>query len=484
MQERFDFVVQGGAVFHENRLVEADLGVRNGRIAAIGHGLEGAETIDARGLWVLPGLVDPHVHPIHAEDYQTVSEAALHGGVTTLFHMLYTPADESPQEFSAAAAREAEAQSLADFSFHVRLNELRRTKAEIGPISAGGTPSFKLFLAYGSRGVMVADDEVVLAMQAARRAGATLLFHAENGPVTDLLEEQARAEGKRQLIEYYRSRPKWLETEAVRRTIYAAEHTGASCYFVHLTCPESVQTVTEAKLRGTNVYAETCPHYLLLTAEEAASFGAKGKMAPPLRDAPDRDRLWKSIARGLIDSVGSDHSAFDPEEKENMESVFHAGFGVPGIATMFPLLYDRGVRGGRCSLADLVRVMSRNPAEIFGLGGRKGSLGIGRDADFFLFDPKRPFEITDDSEHGAGYYSLYAGMAGTGSIRSVYAGGKLRVSEDALVDGESRGRYLRREPGAGDAAEPDGTGPDRIGPDDTGPDAAGTGAWGSPTESE
>lgn len=444
MSQRFDRVIQNGLVFSDGVLTRTDLAIKDGRVAALGTGFDAEETIHAEGLWVLPGLVDPHVHPIHAETYESVSQAALHGGVTTLFHMLYTPPDGDPEPFTQASAKEAATQSLVDFSFHVRLNELRRTQPAIPAIASGGNPSFKLFLAYGSRGVMIGDDEAMLAMQAAERSGATLLFHAENGPLTDLYERQARERGVQSVGEYYESRPKWMETEAVHRTLMSARASGCRTYYVHLTCPESVAEVTRAKAQGVAAFAETCPHYLLLTASDGAEIGPRAKMAPPLRGKSDQDALWDALAKGLIDTIGSDHSAFVREEKEAFDTVLDAGFGVPGIATMFPLLYSRGVADGRIGLKTLVDAMSTTPAQIFGLAGRKGALSVGHDADLMLFDPEAPFEITDESEKGNAYYSIYKGMKGVGSIRSVYTRGLPRIVDGELVNASTRGQYLTR----------------------------------------
>ena len=169
-------------------------------------------------------------------------------------------------------------------------------------------------------------------------------------------------------------------------------------------------------------------------------------MAPPLREEADREALWWALAAGLIDAVGSDHSAFSPEEKEGLASVFDAGYGVPGIATMFPLLYDRGVRRDRVTLARLVDATAARPAEILGLADRKGRLTVGTDADFVLFDPEEDFVINDTSERGNAYYSLYSGWSGKGVVRSVYLRGEPRLVEGELRDAPQKGRFVRRGP--------------------------------------
>jgi dihydroorotase-like cyclic amidohydrolase len=213
-----------------------------------------------------------------------------------------------------------------------------------------------------------------------------------------------------------------------------------------LTCAESLAAVRAARDAKLPVVGETCPHYLLLTADEAAPLGSRAKMSPPLRDERDRDALWRALDQGLLSLVGSDHSAFSREEKEPSDDVFEAGYGVPGIATMLPLLYDRGVRSGRTSLTRLADILSGAAARILGLADRKGSLAIGRDADFVLFDPDASFEIEAASEGGAAYYSLYEGWRGKGVVRATYLRGRVAYADGAVVAQPGDGRWLAREP--------------------------------------
>lgn len=442
----YDTVVQGGTLILADGPVRADLGIRDGRIVAHGTALQGEHVVDARDLLVFPGVIDPHVHPIHAETYASVSRAALQGGVTTVAHHLYTPPEGDPVATFEAARTEANAETHADYVFHVRLNDLARTAGAIDELVARGSTSFKLFLAYGSRGVQLRDDELLLAMQAAERSGGMLLYHAENGHVADLLEAQARARGESALADYYRARPRWVEAEAVERIGRLLRIAPARSYFVHLTCVESLAAVRAARDAGLPVTGETCPHYLLLTAEEAAPLGARAKMSPPLRADADRDALWRALDEGLLSLVGSDHSAFVRAEKESSDDVFEAGYGVPGIATMLPLLYDRGVRTGRVSLTRLADILSGAAARTLGLADRKGSLSVGRDADFVLFDPDESFVVDAESEGAAAYYSLYEGWKGKGVVKATYLRGTLACADGAVVAKPGDGRWLPREP--------------------------------------
>jgi dihydropyrimidinase len=446
----FDTVVRGGTLVLPGGPVEADLAIAKGVVAAIGRGLDAPEVIDARHRLVLPGVVDPHVHPIHAEGYGSVSRAGLRGGVTALGHHLYTPPDGDPVAAFEAARVEAGAESAADFVFHVRLNDLARTAPAIAALVAAGSSTFKLFMAYGNRGIQVRDDEIVLAMQAAADAGGTLLFHAENGHVADLLERQARSRGETTLRHYIASRPRWVESEAVLRLMQLVRIAGSRTYLVHLTCAESLAAVRDAKAAGLAVSAETCPHYLLLTAAEADGLGAEAKMSPPLREAADREALWRALADGLLDCVGSDHSAFVREEKEVGADVFDAGFGVPGIGTMLPLLFDRGVHGGRLSVGRLTEVLATEPARAIGIGHRKGALAIGMDADLVLFDPAAPFVVDAADEGERAYYSLYAGWRGRGVVQATYLRGRLAYADGEVVAPPGTGRWIHRPAAARD----------------------------------
>ncbi len=448
----YDTVVRGGTLVLPGGSVEADLAIAGGVVAAIGRGLDAPEVVDARHRLVLPGVVDPHVHPIHAEGYGSVSRAGLRGGVTALGHHLYTPPTGDPVANFEAARTEAEGESAADFVFHVRLNDLARTASSIAALVAAGSSSFKLFMAYGNRGIQVRDDEVVLAMQAAAAAGATLLFHAENGHVADLLERQARDRGETELRHYIASRPSWVESEAVLRLMQLVRLAGSRTYLVHLTCAGSLAAVRDAKEAGLLVTAETCPHYLLLTADEAEPLGAQAKMSPPLRETADRDALWRALADGLLDCVGSDHSAFVREEKEVGGNVFDAGFGVPGIGTMLPLLFDRGVHGGRLSVERLAEVMATAPARAIGIGHRKGALAVGMDADLLLFDPDAPFRIDAAAEGERAYYSLYEGWRGRGVVQATYLRGRLAFADGEVVAPPGSGRWIRRPTGGHDGA--------------------------------
>lgn len=448
--QQFDLVLKGGRVVTTSGTATADVGIADGKVAAIAARLpDGAEHVDARGLVLLPGLIDPHVHPIHAEDYGSVSEAAAFGGVTTVLHHLYVDPDEGAVAALRRAVADAAAVSFVDFGFHVRLCRITDMIRQIPDVVTDGVSSFKIFMAYRDERVMVDGEDLVGALGAVGAAGGIALLHAEDGHVIAGLQREAERRGWTRAEDYPRTRPPWVEAQAVARVIEIAATLGTQVYFVHTTTTEALAIQTRAKLDGIQVHVETCPQYLLLTADEAMSrHGARAKIAPPLRSRRDQEMLWHAVARGLVDTIGSDHSAFAPEEKEGFEeTIALAGFGAPGIEQMLSLLYDRGVRAGRVSLPRLVDVMAAAPARVFRLEN-KGEIRVGADADLVLFDPEAPFVIQAAHGHGNAYYSLYEGWTGKGSVRSVLLRGGFVIREGELVSKPGQGRYAqqRRKP--------------------------------------
>jgi dihydropyrimidinase len=450
---RYDLVISGGQLADAWGTASADLGIADGKIAAIGTELDDAqERVDARGLLVLPGLIDPHVHPIHAENYRTVSEAAVFGGVTTVLHHLYLGSNEAPLAGLQAAVESAAGSSIIDYSFHLRLTDIRAMAPEIPAVIQCGVPSFKMFMAYGKRGIMIEDDALLEAMQHIRRAGGLALLHAEDGRLVDGLQRDAERRRRTQVADYAGTRPSWVEANAVARAARIAALTECPVYFVHTTSAEALAIQVRAKMDRVPLYTETCPQYLLLTDEAMAQHGARAKIAPPLRTKSDQEALWSAVRSGLVDAIGSDHSAFAPEAKEGLDdAIFQAGSGAPGIEHMLSLLYDRGVLAGRIPLTRLVELMSAGPARIFGLT-TKGALRVGADADIVLFAPSAPFVIEAAKGHGRSYYSLYEGWAGRGSVQSVMQRGRFLVRDGEFTGAIGGGRFVARgaqlQPGA------------------------------------
>jgi dihydroorotase-like cyclic amidohydrolase len=284
-----DVVVVGGTVVSSAGRFVADVGIRGEQIVAVGLGLPTgrARQIDASGCYVLPGVIDAHVHPVHAETIGTASEAAAFGGVTTLLHFIYVESDRGIVESLQEAREEGEATSLLDFGFHARLTEVPRRLAELAAAVAMGVRSFKLFTAYRARGIMSDEADLFRAMERIAGLGGLTMTHAENGAVIDVLEERFRAAGRTRPEDHPLTRPPGAEAEAVHRVAALARLAGSPLYVVHISCAEALPELTAARARGQEVDAETCPHYLTLTANEAMPrFGARARS--PRRCVPGR----------------------------------------------------------------------------------------------------------------------------------------------------------------------------------------------------
>ncbi len=448
----FDLVVTGADVVTPSAVRRLDIGVRDGVIAALGMpgSLGNAGTvIDAAGKVVLPGVIDPHVHcrihSHHVDDLPTVLEAAAAGGVTTaLVHLLptatvaATPLDLL-EEFRDLGRREA----AIDFSFHAWLPERAGTLDQIPELLAAGIPSFKLFCAYKSIGRMASDGFLIRAMDAIGRRGGTLLVHAEDGELIDARIAAQRERGRTGPSDYRWTHPDEAEWIAVAKTLGYARATGCPLYVVHVSTPRGVDLIDEARGLGQPVWAETCVQYLELTDEALTRWGPLAKISPPLRDGAANEGLWRHLAAGRIDAVGSDHSPHSRETKApGYQDIFDAWYGAPGVQTLLPVMWD-AFRRRALPLPLLARVLSEAPARIFGLE-RKGAIAPGLDADLVIVDPDLEVELRSEDQLGHTGYTLYEGRRVRGWPVTVLRRGDVLVEGGVLGHGRGGGRFLAR----------------------------------------
>ena len=454
---RVDTVVRGGTVVTDRRSERADVLIREGRIAEViapGTPVEASETIDAGGLLVLPGLVDPHCHfdtfSHHVDDLTSLSAAAAAGGVTTIIPFLI-PGGRAGQPETLAEILDhfievGEASSLIDFGFHVALWPRWEAADEIDACAARGCSSFKMFLALPRLGRMVPDDLVFAFMERIRSVGSLAMVHAENGPVTDYLETRMRERGETAPTSFARSRPPILEEEATFRAICLAALAEVPLYVVHVTSAGAARRIAEARASALPVVGETCPQYLTLDEGIMATLGPLAKVAPPLRTPSDREHLWSALARGELATIGSDHSGHARATKERgRDDVFaDVPFGAATIETMLRLLVSAGLVEGRLAPERLAALTSANAARIFGLYPRKGAIEAGSDADLVLVDPEGESTIDARRHHDRSGYSLYDGWRLRGAVRTVIAGGSVIARDGEILDLERRGRYIPR----------------------------------------
>jgi dihydropyrimidinase len=431
-QPRFETAIVGGQLVDADSIRRLDIGINGGLIAAHEQAIEPAQAervIDATGCYVLPGAIDPHYHPQYGDNLETGSLAAAHGGITTLVAFVYAyPGLELGQAVDEFLIADG-SRSVLDFAIHLGVVNPADTVEQIPDSATRGVRSFKFFLAYRKRGMMIDDDQFMRAMELVAEVGGITMVHAENGLAIDYLENKLIAQGNVGVEFFEPSRPKRLEYEAVFRAIQLAAVADCPLYLVHQTTAEGTEIVAQARAQGQFVIGETCPQYLFWTNDDLVRYGPAGVLAPPYRTVADQDRLWEALAAHEISTIGSDHA---PHDKRVLDNVFSVPVGTAQVETMLPLVFDRGVNGGRITIQRLVAAMCENPARAFGIYPRKGSLQIGSDADVVIFDPNLSDEIRAERLHSSMKYpSIYEGWQTWG--RPVHT---LQRGQDVLVDGE------------------------------------------------
>ncbi|WP_457552489.1 dihydropyrimidinase [Desulfobacula sp.] len=456
-------LIKNGLVVTSTGSYQADVYVEDGKIKTMGNDLDiAAQTIiDAKGKYILPGAIDPHTHlampfmgTFAQDDYETGTIAAACGGVTSVVDFDLQQKGESIFQAVERKKSWAKDKVAVDYSLHPAIMDPRpEVIDEIKKaIQEYGTPSFKIFMVYDFR---VDDATMIKLLKETKKYGGLVQVHAENVHIIDYLNEEFEKAGT--LTPYYhaKSRPNIAEEEAISRAAKMVELTDSRIYIVHLSSKEGLARVKEARDKGVNVFAETCPQYLLLDEErykESGFNGAKYVMSPPLRTKESNEALWDGIKKGDIQVVATDHCPFDINGKKDMngtDDYRKIPNGAPGIETLLMLMHSEGVVKGRISLEKMVDVLSTSTAKMFGLAD-KGEIQVGKDADIVIFDPKQKFTITQEKLHMNVDYTPYEGMEVTGMPVEVYVRGK-KVSEwkndhVEFVGEKGYGRFVKRVP--------------------------------------
>ncbi len=435
-----------------------DILIEGEKIQALGKDLPSGDAtiIDASGKVVVPGGIDPHVHlqmPFmgtwSSDDYASGTLAALHGGTTTVIDFVLQTQGKSLYHALDAWRSRSEGNCYGDYSFHMAVTDFNAsTRAEIiRLISNEGITSFKTFMAYKGA-LMIDDGQMVALMQEVKQHGGIVTVHATNGDMIDTLIAQCKEAGQLSPLYHYLSQPEITEAEASGRFIDMTWYTGAQGYIVHLTCEGALNHVRAATRRNQKVFVETCIQYLLLDADlYAREDGAKWVMSPPLRKAKDRETLWAGINQGLVQVVGTDHCPFTWEQKMMGRDDFSKiPNGHPAIEHRMELLWSEGVMKGRITPQKFVEVTATNPARIFGMYPRKGSLAPGSDADILILDPDRRHTLSAASHHMNTDYSGYEGWDVTGKCETVVLRGQVAIENGAVRIGKGYGTFVSRKP--------------------------------------
>lgn len=394
--------------------------------------IPGAETRDLDGKLLLPGLVDSHVHfnepgRTDWEGYHTGSMAAAAGGVTTFLEMPLNSIPETLNKETLEQKRKAvESKSVVDYGHWGGLVD--NNLSDLSEMHRDGVIGFKAFLSNsGIENFTRIDDDLLFAgLEEVKKLGNLLALHAENEYVTSYLGNKFRAEGNYNRAAWSDSRPAFTEVEAIRRACYWAGVSRANLHIVHVTTRDGFLAIEQAKKQGVKVTGETCPHYLSLTDDDFVEIGPAAKCAPPLRSQTEVVDLWQCVMDGLVDTIGSDHSPCTWDQKASgMENIWNAWGGISGIQTMLPVVLTEGVNKRSLPLTDLVRMMSANPARLFGLYPRKGSLNPGSDADIVVVDPNCDWTLSREDLFYRNPFSAFEGHSFTVKVLQTYVRGQL-----------------------------------------------------------
>lgn len=441
---KFDLALRGGtAMLPGVGPRKADVYIKDGKIAAIASAesaMDADESVNVEGKWVFPGVIDAHVHlgqdisaPKTVADAEKETASAAAGGVTTMIAYLMSP---QPYEEVFPGAKEVmAANSHTDFGFHFCVVTPEQVQSMQTYAKDFGVSSFKVFTNFrGQEGAYLGlpgNDDAFLfdALQAAADSGSMIAQHAENIELVWRLRESTPQEPDAGLVAWNAIRPTYVEAEAEGRVGYLASVVDASAYAVHVTSAESLKAIRRQQNDYRNLYIETCPHYLTLNID--SPIGSRGKVNPPLRTDQDNEALWAAIGRNEIDVLGSDHVPrhFSAKDKD----IWSASAGFPGSGTMFPLFLSAAIRRG-IPLETVVSMTSTRPAQIFGMGNRKGKIELGFDADFTIVDPTKPFEIKAADQHSGAEYSVWEGWTSDVSIEHTIVRGQFTVRDGELTD--------------------------------------------------
>ena len=447
----FDLVVAGTLAMPDGRMVEGELGIREGRIAAIANpgALGGADRIDAGRSLVLPGVVDAHVHTRSepAEGLSRATQAAAAGGVTTIVDMPYDdPTPITNVEAFIKKTKDVDREAITDVALWATIAKTGGLD-EIEELVAAGAVGFKVstFETHPVRFPSIPDGELYLAMQRIRAAGSLIAFHAENDDLVRRLSARLVADGRTDGPAHAAARPPVAETEAVGRALELAFATGARVHIVHATVERAFKLVQRAREDGVDATAETCMHYLLMDEDELARQGARAKINPPLRPHNEVEALWRLLAAGEVAYVTTDHVGWTRDRKQTA-SVFDAKSGVPGLELFLPLMFHEAVVRRGLSVGRLTQLICENPARRLGLWPQKGGLAVGADADLVIFDAELRWRVDEAALLTPAGWSPYHGRDVVGSVETVIVRGRPVFARGEVVGAPGHGCWVRPGP--------------------------------------
>ena len=453
-----DLFITHGIVVTDHGMFRADLAVHGEKVSGIfspGEKHPAEQIIDAKGMLVLPGVIDSHVHFNEPgrkswEGFETGSRSAAAGGITTVIDM---PLNSSPCTLNLTELKRKAAigEKLSVVDFGLWGGATPDNIDDLESLHRGGVLGFKAFMSNSGIDEFshINDGDLLEIFQRLGKWSQVLGLHAENDSITASLAEKFKSFGRVDRRAYLESRPPFVEEEAVNRALFLAGNSppGVTLHFVHTTVASNMASIAEAKRKGLRVTVETCPHYLTLTEKDFVKLGPVAKCAPPLRSEQEVEALWKCVQAGLVDTIGSDHSPCALGQKTTGDkNIWKAWGGISGIQTMLPVMYSEGVVKRGLAPSRLVNLLSYNPAKLFGLYPRKGVLQPGSDADIVLFDPKKKWVIRKENLLYRNRHSPFIGKKVTGSVEITILRGKIIYRSGEIMAPPGTGTFLSRQP--------------------------------------
>jgi dihydropyrimidinase len=454
-------LISNGTVVTADGSYAADVLIDGETIAQVGLNLgENAtvdETIDAAGKWVIPGGIDVHTHmelpfggTFAKDTFETGTRAAAFGGTTSIVDFAVQSRGKSLREGLDTWHQKAEGNAVTDYGFHMIMSDVNDdTLKEMDQLVSEGVPDFKLFTAYP--GVFYSDDGAIFrAMQQTGKNGGLIMMHAENGMAIDIVAADLVAEGKTDPLYHGIARYPVFEGEATNRVIRLAEGAQVPVYIVHLSARDALNAVRDARDRGSQVFAETCPQYLFLSLDDMGNGfeGAKFVCSPPLRSADHQDELWTGLIKDDLQLVATDHCPFDFHGQKDLgkDDFRKVPNGLPGVEDRLDLLHDGAVVGGKMTKERWVEIVSTAPAKLFGMYPQKGSISAGADADIVIYDPNRKHTISAKTHHMDVDYSCYEGREVQGGSDVVMSRGSVVVRNGEFTGRKGAGKFIKRAP--------------------------------------
>ena len=451
-------LIKNGRIITAEQDYTADIFIEKDKITTIGTSLniQADKIIDAKGKYVIPGGIDVHTHldmpfggTTSSDDFETGTVAAAFGGTTSLIDFAIQPKGKSMREGLDIWRQKAEGKATIDYGFHMAITDLPDERiSEMDDMVAEGVASFKLFLAYPN--VLMVDDATIFkALKQTSKNGGLVCVHAENGMVIDHIVKETVAKGNLSPLYHALSRPAAAEGESTNRAIALAEMAGTPIYIVHLTCNDALVKVSDARDKGQPVFAETCPQYLYLSIEDIAKpdfEGAKYVFSPPVREKWNQEKLWSGLQKNDLQVVSTDHCPFNFKGQKEMgkDNFTKIPNGGPGLENRLHLMFQGGVNEKRISLNRWVELTSTNPAKIFGMYPRKGTIAPGSDADIVIWDPKKELTISAQTHHMRVDYSMFEGKQVKGDAETVISRGEVIVENKKFLGKAGRGDYIKR----------------------------------------